>query len=542
MKRWTEPDKLILIRNWALWGATEAQVAKKMGISTRTFRSWCKKEKRIENAFKNSKELADSVVENTLYKKASEGDTQSIKFWLENRNPERWKKGGNKDKEVARSLELDNEMKELKLKELKTKQESNRVHFTGIPADFIAPPFIQLHHDIQNKKYLEYCLPGGRGSAKSSTIALEIVNLIERNPDAHAVVCRMVGETLRNSVYNQVGWAIEKLGLIDEYRATTAPLEYIKKSTGQHIYFRGADDPIKLKSIAVPFGNIKILWYEELDQFKGDEKVRNIQQSVIRGSNDAWVFKSFNPPRSKNNWANEYIDTPKDNRSVVWSNFTQVPQDWLGRHFLDEAEWLKKNKPDAYENEYLGVINGNGGNVFENVVPVEFDDDEIKSFDNVSNGLDWGFYPDPFAFVRVHYDSTRRILKIYDEIVCHKKSNLETAEMVKEHLDFSDEQIVCDSAEPKSINDYIMYGLNAGGAVKGNGSVEYGIKWLQGLLRIEIDRKRCPKAYKEFIAYEYDRDADGNLITAYPDKDNHTIDAVRYATERYSKKAPMIKV
>lgn len=540
--KWTKPEMLIQIRNWAMWGDTDKMIAEKMGVSLRMFKNMCDKSLEIDRAYRTSKEIVDAQVENVLLKKARNGDSSSIKLWLENRNPERWQKKSGKDKEMSESIRLDNELKRVKLERLQLENEERKNNYTGIPADLIAPPFIQMHHDIRNQKFLEFCLPGGRGSAKSSTIALEVINLLEKNPNAHAVICREVADTLRNSVYAQIAWAIDMLGLTDEYKATTAPLEYTKKSTGQKIYFRGADDPAKLKSIAVPFGNIKILWYEELDQFKGDEGVRKIQQSVIRGSDEAWVFKSFNPPRSKNNWANEYISLPKENRSVVWSNYTQVPQEWLGRHFIDEAEWLRDHKPDSYENEYLGVANGSGGNVFENVIPVELTEEEIARFDRISNGIDWGFYPDPFVFIRCNYDANRRILTIFDEVYEHKKSNIETAEIVKDHLSFNDELVVCDSAEPKSINDYITYGIHAGGAIKGPGSVEYGMKWLQGLVEIRIDTQRCKNAYKEFIQYEYERDPDGNLISSYPDKDNHTIDAIRYATERFSKREPKIKV
>lgn len=334
------------------------------------------------------------------------------------------------------------------------------------------------------------------------------------------------------------------LGLSDEYKATTAPLEYTKKATGQKIYFRGADDPSKLKSIAVPFGHIGILWFEEMDQFKGHESIRKIEQSVIRGSDKAFIFKSFNPPRSKTNWANEYVSIPKKNRMVVWSNYTEVPEKWLGKPFLEEAEWIKEINPAAYENEYMGVANGSGGQVFENVNPRHISDEEIASFDRIGNGVDWGWFPDPWAFVRVQYNPAQRQLIIFDEEVRTKCENEETARILREeHGIGPDDLVICDSAEPKSISDYdAKYGLKARAAVKGPGSREYGFKWLAGLREIVIDPTRCPNALKEFMDYEFERDEEGEFIDGYPDGNDHCIDAVRYATEQFSKRMATIKV
>ena len=203
--------------------------------------------------------------------------------------------------------------------------EEKEVPYNGIPATMIAPVFAPVLFDIREHKYTEYVFPGGRGSTKSSFISTNVIDLIMANPDMHAVVMRQVADTLRGSVYQQMLWAIEALGLSDEFHATVSPMEITRKSTGQKIYFRGADDPGKIKSIKVPFGYIGVLWFEELDQFVGPEAVRKIEQSVIRGGDVAYIFKSFNPPKSASNWANKYIKIPKATRIVVWSNYTQVP-------------------------------------------------------------------------------------------------------------------------------------------------------------------------------------------------------------------------
>ena len=401
----------------------------------------------------------------------------------------------------------------------------------------VAPAFAKVIFDIQAKEHLEYVFPGGRGSTKSSFIGLDIIDLLMKNENMHACVLRQVGDTLRSSVYQQVMWAISALGLEDEFHDTVSPLEITRKSTGQKIYFRGADDPDKIKSIKVPFGYIGIAWFEELDQFVGPEAVRKIEQSVIRGGDVAYIFKSFNPPKSANNWANKYIKIPKANRLVTHSTYLDVPKEWLGKPFLDEAEFLKEVNPDAYENEYMGVANGSGGSVFDNVTIREITDDEIKEFDRIYHGVDWGYYPDKYAYTKSYYDAGRRKLYIFDEYCCNKKSNKETyTELVENHGVTVNDLIICDSAEPKSVGDYKSYGLFARGAEKGPDSVNYSMKWLQSLNEIIIDNRRAPNCATEFMEYEYDRDKNGDVISGYPDKNNHCIDSVRYALNNIWKK------
>ena len=414
---------------------------------------------------------------------------------------------------------------------------SEGVKYTGIPSTMVAPAFAKVIFDIQAKEHLEYVFPGGRGSTKSSFIGLDIIDLLMKNENMHACVLRQVGDTLRSSVYQQVMWAISALGLEDEFHDTVSPLEITRKSTGQKIYFRGADDPDKIKSIKVPFGYIGIAWFEELDQFVGPEAVRKIEQSVIRGGDVAYIFKSFNPPKSANNWANKYIKIPKANRLVTHSTYLDVPKEWLGKPFLDEAEFLKEVNPDAYENEYMGVANGSGGSVFDNVTIREITDDEIKEFDRIYHGVDWGYYPDKYAYTKSYYDAGRRKLYIFDEYCCNKKSNKETyTELVENHGVTVNDLIICDSAEPKSVGDYKSYGLFARGAEKGPDSVNYSMKWLQSLNEIIIDNRRAPNCATEFIEYEYDRDKNGDVISGYPDKNNHCIDSVRYALNNIWKK------
>ena len=397
--------------------------------------------------------------------------------------------------------------------------------------------------DIRDKKHLEYVFKGGRGSTKSTTVGMTIVELMKNNHDIHAVVCRKVGNTIKDSVYNKIKWAIGKQEFTEEFDSKLSPMEITLKSTGQKIYFRGADDPEKIKSINPEFGYIGILWFEELDQFAGPEEIRKIEQSAIRGGDIAWIFKSFNPPKTMNNWANKYILEPKENRIVHSSTYLDVPKGWLGQPFIDEAEHLKEVNPNAYEHEYMGIANGNGGNVFEYLEIRNITDEEISHMDRIFPGVDYGWYPDAFCYLRTYYDSAREKIyliannkveeakKIYliDELYVNKWSNSKTADWIKKK-GYDDYTMICDSAEPKSVNDFRDAGLPARGAIKGPGSIEYGFKFLQTKTLV-IDPKRTPNAYKEITEYEYDRDKEGNVISGYPDGNDHAISALRYAYE-----------
>lgn len=389
--------------------------------------------------------------------------------------------------------------------------------------------FHQAIRDIRDKEHLEYVFKGGRGSTKSTTVGMTIVELMKNNHDIHAVVCRKVGNTIKDSVYNKIKWAIGKQEFTEEFDSKLSPMEITLKATGQKIYFRGADDPDKIKSINPEFGYIGILWFEELDQFAGPEEIRKIEQSAIRGGNLAWIFKSFNPPKAMNNWANKYVLEPKENRIVHSSTYLDVPKGWLGQPFIDEAEHLKEVNPNAYEHEYMGIANGNGGNVFEYLEIRDITDEEISRMDRIFAGVDYGWYPDAFCYLRTYYDSAREKIYLIDELYVNKWSNSKTADWIKKK-GYDDYTMICDSAEPKSVNDFRDAGLPARGAIKGPGSIEYGFKFLQTKTLV-IDPKRTPNAYKEITEYEYDRDKEGNVISGYPDGNDHAISALRYAYE-----------
>lgn len=397
-------------------------------------------------------------------------------------------------------------------------------------SDKMAPSFFSVHQDVKQHGHTHYVLAGGRGSTKSSYVSLEIPLLLMQNPECHAVILRKVANTLRNSVYTQVEWALDALRISDKWKMTVNPMEMVRKATGQKILFFGVDDKAKIKSIKLPFGYVGVVWYEELDQFAGMEEIRNLNQSLMRGGSKFWCFSSYNPPKSANNWVNEEMLLDEQDRLVHRSDYLSVNPDWLGPQFIYEADKLKAKNETAYRHEYLGEITGTGGAVFENVIEKRITDEEIQQFDRRRYGLDFGFAVDPLVFISMHYDAKREILYVFDEIYQPKLTNRQAAVKIKKKITET-ALIRADSAEPKSIKELNELGLRAIAAKKGPDSVEFGIRWLQGLSAIVIDKKRCPNTYKEFVTYEYETTRDGQYISAYPDKNNHAIDAVRYGCE-----------
>lgn len=399
--------------------------------------------------------------------------------------------------------------------------------------DSMAHTFWDLYDDLKRDGHAEYWLKGGRGSTKSSFISLVIVRGLLADPNANAIIYRKVGNTIKDSVYSQMLWAIDQLQLAPWFQAKVSPFELIYKPTGQRVLFRGADDPLKSKSIKLQHGYFRYLWFEELSEFRGMEDIRTIKQSVFRGVDRGVTLYSYNPPKSAQNWVNTEALKSVTGRLVHHSTYLDVPKEWLKEAFISEAERLAQSNERAYRNEYMGEVTGTGGTVFDNLVLREISADEIGGYGTVYAGLDFGWFPDPLHFVRCAYDPARRRLCIFDEYRTVKTSNADVYRILTEQKQLAAaEEVIADSAEMKSVNDMRSYGMRCVAATKGPGSVRASMRWLQALNEIVIDPARCPETAKEFSQYEYERTRDGEFVDAYPDANNHAIDAVRYALNR----------
>jgi PBSX family phage terminase large subunit len=406
-----------------------------------------------------------------------------------------------------------------------------------------------LHEDIQAAAHQYYNLPGGRGSGKSSFCGLEIVSGVMQDPtgQSNAIIFRRFAVTLRESVYSQIAWAIDILDVNDLWRGSVSPMCWTYKPTGAQIIFRGLDDSSKLKSIKPKRGIFRYVWFEEFSELPGENFTRSVMQSVQRGGRNFVTFRSFNPPQSASNWTNVFIQRPDDRAITLHTSYLDVPPEWLGIDFITAAERLKATNETAFNHEYLGIATGTGGEVFPNVTVRTISDDEIKLLQYVYCGVDFGFV-DPSVFMRVAYDRKHDSVYLLDEIYKKHCSNKQLADEIKArkydratpaeiyYSPFMSEVyeqkqlIICDCAEPKSINDLRNEGLKCIPCKKYHGSVIYGIRWLQNR-RIVIDPARTPNAHREFVQYEYCVTRDGELLGDVPDANNHCIDATRYALD-----------
>ena len=291
-------------------------------------------------------------------------------------------------------------------KEVKNRKDAKAVIDALDVTQHIAPVYLPLHEDIKAAAHQYYNLPGGRGSGKSSFCALEIVNGImqDQTGESSAIVFRRTANTMRESVYSQIAWAIDVLDVGDLWRGSVSPMCWTYRPTGAQILFRGLDDSSKLKSIKPRRGFFRFIWLEEFSELPGENFTRSVMQSVQRGGSRYTVFRSFNPPINASNWANVFIARPDPRAITLHTSYLDVPAAWLGEDFITEAERLKEINERAYLHEYMGEATGSGGEVFPNITVRTITDDEINELQYIYAGVDFGFSVDPAVFMRVAYD------------------------------------------------------------------------------------------------------------------------------------------
>jgi len=385
----------------------------------------------------------------------------------------------------------------------------------------------------------EVFLKGGRGSGKSSFASIFIIWAMLRNSDVNAICFRRVGTTLRQSCYAQVKWAISILGLDDRFTYTLNPLRITYKKTNQAIYFYGLDEPQKLKSVKCERGYFALAWFEEVTELPSLDYVRNVVQSVGRGGEELLKLFTYNPPASKNNWLNKEVAKTYPYRLIHHSDYRDVPAHWLGGAFIDEASRLKVSNPIKYEHEYLGNITGTGKEIFSNICEMQMSEELIRSFEYCGIGIDWGYGNDPLAITLSHYDKTRKDLYIFDELYKKSVPAYEYIDWLINKIEYwgmEQDLVLCDSAEPKSIDELKDAGITAVGAKKFAGSRHFLYKKLQELNHIYVDKERAPMAYEELASAEYQTLADGTEKSGYPTINDHAIDSLRYRMSEFYKK------
>lgn len=398
------------------------------------------------------------------------------------------------------------------------------------------------------KDILNIVCKGGRGSGKSSDIAHIITQLLMRYP-VNAVGIRKVDNTIETSIFEQMKWAINEQGVSHLFKINKSPMRITYIPRGNYMIFRGAQDPARIKSLKSANFPFALAWIEELAEFKTEDEVTTITNSLLRGElGDGLFYKfffSYNPPKRKQSWVNKKYESSFLPTNTFVHHSTYLDNPFISKQFIAEAEATKERNQRRYEWEYEGKAVGSGVVPFDNlqVVAGSITDAMVKSFDNIRQAVDFGYGPDPLAFVRWHYDKRKNGIYAIDEFYGQKISNRELGKWIKAK-GYESNDIAADSAEPKSIDELKNeHGIKRiKGAIKGPDSVEYGEEWLDDLDFICIDPTRTPNIAREFENVDYQTDRDGNPKARLDDKDNHTIDATRYAFEGDMKQSNKIRV
>lgn len=402
-------------------------------------------------------------------------------------------------------------------------------------SSLIPKPFHSVWKAAKDRDILHVVCKGGRGSGKSSAIAHILIQLIMRYA-VNAVAIRKIDNTLEQSVYEQLKWAVVEQQVMHLFKFNKSPLRITYLPRGNYIAFRGAQNPERIKSLKDARFPFAIAWIEELAEFKTEDEVKTITNSLLRGElGDSLFYKffySYNPPKRKSSWVNKKYETQFQPSNTFVHHSTYLDNPFIAKEFIEEANATKQRNERRYRWEYLGEAIGSGVVPFDNLEFRTITDEKVANFDNCRDGVDFGYANDPLAFVRWHYDKKHATIYAAKELYGVKISNRKLAEWIQ-NQGYSTDHIYCDSAEPKSIAELKNeHGIkHVQGVKKGPDSVQYGEEWLGDLEAIVIDPKRTPNIAREFENIDYAMDRDGNPLPRLIDKDNHTIDATRYALD-----------
>lgn len=379
---------------------------------------------------------------------------------------------------------------------------------------------------------------GSRASKKSKTTALNLIVRMMAYPDANTLVVRKVFRTLKDSCFTELRWAINRLGVAAWWDIKESPLELTYRPTGQKIYFRGLDDPLKVTSITVEQGYLCWMWIEESYELMNEADFDLLDES-IRGAipPESGLFKqitlTFNPWNEHHWIKRRFFDAPPDvDILAMTTNF--LCNEWLDAADQKVFESMRSNNPRRFKVAGLGDWGIVDGLIYENW--------EERSFDHSSKrfqeehpdlqsafGLDFGYTNDPSALFCGLLDQSKRELYVFDELYAKGLTNAALYAHIAA-MGYAKERIKADNAEPKSIDELREAGLTRVRASrKGKDSVNNGIQYMQGY-QILI-HPRCVNFLTEIGNYTWDTDKFGKKINRPIDTFNHLMDAMRYALE-----------
>ena len=399
--------------------------------------------------------------------------------------------------------------------------------------------------DVVGKGYKQFwkfkgryrVVKGSRASKKSKTTALWYITNMMKYPGANLLVIRKTFRTLKDSCFTELKWAINRLCVQDHWEIKESPLEMTYKPTGQKIYFRGLDDPLKVTSITVDVGSLCWMWIEEAYEIMNEDDF-NILDESIRGQVEDGLFKqitlTFNPWNEHHWMKKRFFDAaPDPDILAITTNY--LCNEWLDAADRKVFETMKKQNPRRYRVAGLGDWGIVEGLIFENWEEKAFDLEAIKQIVGIKSafGLDFGYTNDPSALWCGLVDQAGKVIYVFDEMYKPGLSNERIYDTINE-MGYRKERIRADSAEPKSIDRLRDLGIsNIQTARKGKDSINNGIDFIQDF-KIII-HPRCVNFLTEISNYTWDVDKFGKKLNHPIDDFNHLMDAMRYALENFSK-------
>lgn len=377
---------------------------------------------------------------------------------------------------------------------------------------------------------------GSRASKKSKTTALWYATWLNKKgfEGANLVVIRKTYRTIKDSCFTDLRWALDRIGVLNDWNITLSPLEMTRKSTGQKILFRGLDDPLKITSITVERGSLCWAWLEEAYEVMKEDDFSILDES-IRGECPPPLFKqwtiTFNP-WNEHHWLKKRFFDAAPDPDILALTTNYLCNEWLDRSDLKLFEDMKKRNPRRYAVAGLGNWGIVDGLIYENWREESFDLDTVRADASLQScfGLDFGYTNDPTALFCGLLDLKGKRLFVFDEMYEKGMSNRRIAEKVQA-MGYGKERITADSAEPKSIDELKSLGLRVSPAAKGKDSIQNGIQWIQDLEI--IIHPRCVNFLTEISNYTWDTDKFGARLNTPIDDFNHIMDAMRYGLEKH---------
>lgn len=409
-------------------------------------------------------------------------------------------------------------------------------------SDLILPIYWPLHSS--NFTASRIYLRGGRYSGKSMEVARYIILSLLNDPTKtkSAIAFRRFSNTLAGSVFNELVTAIYDLHVENEFVLKYSPLRIMRKNSNQVIQFamlNRPDDFRKIKSIKLVKSYFAYIWFEEADEFTDAKAVRQVLLSLFRNGQQFKVFYTFNTPFSTEHPLNlEWGAKPR--YYYQHSTVYDLPKNIVPDETWEEIEDMKKTRPKEFAHVIMGEPGDPDAIIYPNIYRYTYSEDDFYWFDNIVRGLDFGYAPDPTAYVEANYDKTHNDLYIINEMYDYRLTSQQIANRVLDTMT-NDGEITCE-LDKRVIDELNEAGLNCWPAKKGPNSRELGTKWFQELNHIYIDPVRTPNCWREFTTAEYARDKFGNVTSKIPDGNDHCRDAIRYGTEQFWNKSNQIQL